>query len=175
MSRIVQGMSLINHFLGSVLASADIDSRRSASNNTSSTSVSSATSTASNATQSSRTPVFPSYFSVRGNTEAIRTPAPNVDTRNVTPTTTDTSNSNNNDATATTATRSKSTTATKSSLSSTNKSTPPTSNTTGSSSSSSDSASRGVKRRIDQVGAEDIDAANKDPKNEKGKEKDKKV
>ena len=28
MSRIVQGMSLINHFLGSVLASADIDGSR---------------------------------------------------------------------------------------------------------------------------------------------------
>ncbi|KAG2235808.1 hypothetical protein INT48_003920 [Thamnidium elegans] len=63
MSRIVQGMSLINHFLGSVLASADIDSRRNSNNNA--------------ASPTSRPPAtLPSFLFPRGNTEAIRTPAP---------------------------------------------------------------------------------------------------
>ncbi|KAI8329179.1 hypothetical protein EDC96DRAFT_585732 [Choanephora cucurbitarum] len=69
MSRIVQGMSLINHFLGSVLASADIDSgnqqRRSSFSSHSST----------QNRPSSPVRMSSSLFS-RGNTEAIRTSTP---------------------------------------------------------------------------------------------------
>lgn len=130
MSRIVQGMSLINHFLGSVLASADIDSRRSANTPPAST--------------SPRPPVtLPSYIFPRGNTEAIRTPAPSVDTRNATST----------DNTTNTA-KPKSTLST---------------NTTPSSSSSNEQ--NDLKRRIDQVEDESTSEPKKCLKNDKGKDK----
>ncbi|KAI8380185.1 hypothetical protein BD560DRAFT_432435 [Blakeslea trispora] len=68
MSRIVQGMSLINHFLGSVLASADVDSgnqqRHSLFSNSSPQN-----------RPSSPVRMSSSFFS-RGNTEAIRTSTP---------------------------------------------------------------------------------------------------
>ncbi|GAA5803358.1 hypothetical protein HPULCUR_008837 [Helicostylum pulchrum] len=82
MSRIVQGMSLINHFLGSVLASADIDSRRNNSSNNPQTPPT---------TTTTRPPVtLPSFLFPRGNTEAVRSPAPAVDTRNTNTDTTST-------------------------------------------------------------------------------------
>lgn len=134
MSRIVQGMSLINHFLGSVLASADIDSRRTTANTT----------PASNT--SPRPPVtLPSYIFPRGNTEAIRTPAPNVDIRNSASTDT------NNNAPV----------KPKSTLSN---------NTTPSSSSSSNNDQNSLKRRIDQVETESSESK-KCVKNDKGKDK----
>ncbi|KAL9541647.1 hypothetical protein MBANPS3_009001 [Mucor bainieri] len=94
MSRIVQGMSLINHFLGSVLASADIEtSRRSAQSNTNppstastpsstrSPSASAAAAAASSTGRSTSTSSpslvrLPSYLFPRGMTEAIRTSSP---------------------------------------------------------------------------------------------------
>ncbi|GAN08108.1 hypothetical protein MAM1_0189d07615 [Mucor ambiguus] len=92
MSRIVQGMSLINHFLGSVLASADIEtSRRSAQSNTNPSSTAStpsstrsspipaaaAPNTARSTSTSSPSLVrLPSYLFPRGMTEAIRTNSP---------------------------------------------------------------------------------------------------
>lgn len=92
MSRIVQGMSLINHFLGSVLASADIEaSRRSAQSNTNPSSPASrpsstrpsptpatpASHTARSTSTSSPSLVrLPSYLFPRGMTEAIRTSSP---------------------------------------------------------------------------------------------------
>lgn len=159
MSRIVQGMSLINHFLGSVLASADIDSRRTATNNTSSTSTTSTTSTASSSTpslfSSARLTTPPSFFSIRGSTEAIRTPAPSVDTRSVTP----------NDTTSNIPRVRVRVRPTRSTLS--NATTNPSSTAADSSSSSSSSggnASRGVKRTMDQVKAEEDSESKKVPK-----------
>ncbi|KAI7889131.1 uncharacterized protein EV154DRAFT_289137 [Mucor mucedo] len=132
MSRIVQGMSLINHFLGSVLASADIDSRRTP-----------ITTTPPNA--SPRPPTtLPSYIFPRGNTEAIRTPAPSVDTRN-----------SNTDTNNTAAAKPKSTLS---------------NNTTPSCSSSNDEQS--LKRNIDQVDEESSESSsNKSAKADKGKDK----
>ncbi|KAG1452012.1 hypothetical protein G6F56_007929 [Rhizopus delemar] len=58
-SRIVQGMSLINHFMGSVLGTVDIDSRRS-------------------------TPT-PNTQTTRGDTQVLRTSAPTVASSEVNP------------------------------------------------------------------------------------------
>ncbi|KAL7314460.1 hypothetical protein PS15m_006029 [Mucor circinelloides] len=101
MSRIVQGMSLINHFLGSVLASADIEaSRRSAQSNTNSPSTAapspsarSSSAAAPNTTRSSSTSSpslvrLPSYLFPRGMTEAIRTNSPTAVRTAIPPSTT---------------------------------------------------------------------------------------
>lgn len=144
MSRIVQGMSLINHFLGSVLASADIDSRRSTTNNNNNTN------TTSN-TNSPRQSV-PSYIFPRGNTESIRTPAPSVETTTSSPTT---DTANNVSAPKPKSTLSKST------------------SSSSSSSSSNNNDSKGTKRRLDQTELESEDLK-KSLKTDKGKEKDKK-
>ncbi|GAA5812294.1 hypothetical protein MFLAVUS_005745 [Mucor flavus] len=140
MSRIVQGMSLINHFLGSVLASADIDSRRNSNTQTPPT---------------TRPPVtLPSFLFPRGNTEAVRTPAPAVDTRN---TNTDT----------TSAPKPKSTLSNNTSTCSTS--------TSSSTSNSSSSGGSGLidnekKRKMNSTDNESTDLK-KRVKNEKGKDK----
>ncbi|CEP11657.1 hypothetical protein [Parasitella parasitica] len=94
MSRIVQGMSLINHFLGSVLASTDIEaSRRSVSTQTNATAAQPRSAqppaSASAASRSSPSLVrLPSYLFPRGMTESIRATAPTAVRTAIPPSTT---------------------------------------------------------------------------------------
>lgn len=89
MSRIVQGMSLINHFLGSVLASADIEASRRSANTNRTTTPSTRSTTNSAGSQSSPSLVrLPSYLFPRGMTEAIRTNAPTAVRTAIPPSTT---------------------------------------------------------------------------------------
>ncbi|CAO3612766.1 unnamed protein product [Mucor fragilis] len=180
MSRIVQGMSLINHFLGSVLASADIEaSRRLAQSNTNPSSTASTpsatrststspTAAASNTTRSAPTSSpslvrLPSYLFPRGMTEAIRTNSPTA-VRTAIPPSRIISSPNpplrkkEKSSLSTTCTMGEPSTAETSASTSTNTST---------------EGRMSQKRKLDDKEDQDQDASKKS-KNQKGKEKDKK-
>ena len=161
MSRIVQGMSLINHFLGSVLASADIDGGRRPANananaNTNTNTTPPRPTSAPNLTGSRSSPSvvrLPSYLFPRGMTEAIRTSAPTAVRATTPPSTTIPHNAPNKKTE-------------KSSLSN--------SCTIGESSAASSSSIDNSSKKRKLENEEEQNEDSKKSKNEKGKEKNKK-